>query len=94
MQENRPVVATYTATDLNKAGGKVLDDAATGAVRIRRRGTSYVLMREEHFSRLLARARERQPQSLEDLLRGYDAGKVKSLTRDFLDAPAAGKERI
>jgi len=88
------VVATYTATDLNKAGGKVLDDAAIGAVRIRRRGTNYVLMREEHFSRLLAGAREGQPQSLEDLLRGYDAGKVKSLTRDFLDAPAVGKERI
>ncbi|HEY2621672.1 MAG TPA: hypothetical protein VGI78_30350 [Acetobacteraceae bacterium] len=92
MQETS-VVATYTATDLNKAGGKVLDDAATG-VRIRRRGTSYVLMREEHFSRLLAGAREGRPQSLEDLLRGYDAGKVKSLTRDFLDAPTLGKERL
>lgn len=93
MQETA-VVATYTATDLNKAGGKVLDDAATGAVRIRRRGTSYVLMREEQFSRLLAGAREGRPQSLEDLLRDYDARKVKSLTRHFLEAPPVGKERL
>jgi len=38
--------------------------------------------------------REGLPQSLEDLVRGYDAQKVKALTRDFLDAPAAGKERL
>ena len=38
--------------------------------------------------------REALPQSLEDLVRGYDAQKIKSLTRDFLDAPAAGKERL
>jgi hypothetical protein len=81
MQET-PVVATYSATDLSKAGSKVLAGAATGAVRIRRRGTSYMLMREE------------QPQSLEDLVRGYDANNVKSLTRNFLEAPAAGKEQL
>jgi hypothetical protein len=51
-------------------------------------------MREEHFSRLLTGAREGQPQSLEDLLRGYDAAKIKSLTRDFLDTPAVGKESL
>ncbi len=88
------IVATYTATDLNKAGGKVLDDAASGAVRIRRRGTSFVLMREEYFSRLLAGARDGRPQSLEDLVRDYDAGKIKTVTRAFLDAPATGKERL
>jgi hypothetical protein len=88
------VVATYTATDLNKSGGKVLDDAGNGAVRIRRRGTSYVLMREENLAKLLATAREGQPQSLEELLRGYDAGQVKSLTRGFLDDKPSGKERL
>ncbi|HME22661.1 MAG TPA: hypothetical protein VKI44_15230 [Acetobacteraceae bacterium] len=46
------------------------------------------------FSRLLVGARKGQPQSLEDLLRGYDVTKVKSLTRDFLDTPAVGKERL
>ena len=88
------VVATYTATDLNKSGGKVLDDAGSGAVRIRRRGTSYLLMREDVLAKLLDAARERRPQSLEDLLRDYDATQVKSLTRGFLDAPPTGKERI
>lgn len=86
------VVATYTATDLNKSGGKVLDDAGSGAVRIRRRGTSYVLMREENLTKLLAAALEGTPQSLADLVRGYDAAKVKSLTRNFLDDPPSGKE--
>jgi len=65
-----------------------------GAVRIRRRGTSYVLMREENLAKLLEAARTGRPQSLEELLRGYDAGKVKSLTREFLDDRPAGKERL
>ena len=88
------IVATYTATDLNKSGGKVLDDAGRGAVRIRRRGTSYVVMREETLDSLLAEARDGRPQSLEDLVRDYDSGKLKSLTRGFLDDPPVGKERL
>jgi predicted RNase H-like HicB family nuclease len=32
--------------------------------------------------------------TLEELLRGYDARKIKLLTQDFLDAPVAGKERL
>jgi len=87
-------VATYTAADLNKAGSTVLDDAGHGAVRIRRRGTSYVLIREEALYGLPAAARDGRPQSLEDLLRGYDAGKVKSLTRGLLDDAPVGKERL
>jgi len=88
------VVATYTATDLNKAGGKVLDDAGHGSVRITRRGTSFVLMREDALDSLLTAARDGRPQSLEDLVRGYDLGKVKSLTRLFLEDPPVGKERL
>jgi len=88
------IITTYTATDLNKAGGKVLDDAARGTVRIRRRGTSYVVMREETLDLLLATARDGRPQSLEDLVRGYDPKKLKSLTRSFLDDPPSGKERL
>jgi hypothetical protein len=88
------VVATYTATDLNKSGGKVLDDAGRGTVRIRRRGNSYVLMREDTLDGLLAAARDGRPQSLADLVRGYNAGKVKSLTRGFLDDEPVGKEQL
>ncbi len=88
------IVATYTATELNKSGGKILDDAGLGTVRIKRRGASYVLMREEHLAGLLQAARDGRPQSLEDLLRGYDAEKIKAVTRDFLDDPPRGKERV
>jgi len=88
------VVATYTATDLNKSGGKVLDDAGRGTVRIRRRGNSYLLMREDTLDGLLAAARDGRPQSLADLVRGYDASKVKSLTSGFLKDAPLGKERL
>jgi hypothetical protein len=88
------IVTTYTATDLNKAGGRVLDNAGHGTVRIKRRGTSYVLMREDNLDSLLTAARDGRPQSLEDLVRGYDAGRIKALTRCFLDDAPVGKERL
>jgi hypothetical protein len=86
------VVAPYTATELNKTGGKILDDAGSGTVRIKRRGVSYVLMREKALAGLLQAARNGRSQSLEDLLHGYDAEKIKSATRGFLDGPPHGKE--
>jgi len=88
------IVATYTATELNKTGGKILDDAGSGTVRIKRRGVSYVLMREEHLADLIQAARDGRPQSLEDLLQGYEAKKVKAATRGFLDDPPRGKESL
>jgi len=90
----REYVASYTATDLNKAAGRVLDDASRGMVEIKRRGIEYVILRRNRLDELLGDAREDRPRSLSDLLRGYDAQKVKSLTQEFLNAPPAGKERI
>jgi hypothetical protein len=87
-------VATYTATDLNKAGGKVLDDAGRGPVEITRRDTRYVLLRRETLDAMLRDAREDRPASLDDLLREYEPEKVKSLTRGFLDDAPAGRERL
>ena len=84
----------FSATDLNKSGGKLLDTALSGAVRITRREQRFVLMREETLMGLLEEARDDRPKSLEDLLRDYDADKVKSLTRGFLDDAPAGKELI
>jgi hypothetical protein len=86
------IVATYTATELNKTGGKILDDARSGTVRIKRRGVSYVLMREEHLVGLLQAARDGRPESLEDLLRDYDSEKIKAATRGFLNDTPRGKE--
>jgi hypothetical protein len=87
-------IAAYTATDLNKAGGKVLDHASQGAVEITRRSARFVLMREDHLARLLDAARTGRPQSLADLLRDYDVAKVKSLTRSFTDDKPAGRELL
>jgi hypothetical protein len=85
-------VAEYSATDLNKAGGKVLDQAGHGAVRITRRSTGFVLMREDYLEGLLEKAKTGQPQHLADLLRDYDAAKIRALARSFVEDPAAGKE--
>jgi len=85
---------TFSATDLNKSGGKLLDTALKGAVRITRRDQRFVLMREETLAELLDDARDVRPKSLDDLLRGYDADKIKKLTRGFLDDLPTGKERI
>ena len=43
---------------------------------------------------MLEDARDDPPKSLEDLLRGYDADKIKRLTREFLDDAPAGQELI
>ncbi len=73
--------ASYSATDLNKSGGKLLDAASRGAVRITRRQQRFVLICEEALVDLLEEARDDRPRSLEDLLRDYDAKKIKKLTR-------------
>ena len=86
--------ASYSATDLNKSGGKLLDAASRGAVRITRRQQRFVLIREEALVDLLEEARDDRPRSLEDLLRDYDAKKIKKLTRRFLDDAAKGEELI
>ena len=93
----RPAFATssYSTTEINKSGAKVYDDAwASGSVEITRRGQKFVLLRQDVLQRLIAEAASHRPQTLDDLLRDYDAGKIKALTRAFLDAPPQGKERI
>jgi hypothetical protein len=94
---DRPVLrfaAIYSATDLNKSGGKLLDSALEGAIEITRREQSFVLIRRDQLLRLLEEARDDRPKSLDDLLRGYDAGKINKLTRGFLDDEPSGKELI
>jgi hypothetical protein len=87
-------IAVYSATDLRDASGKVLDHAAHGPVMIVRRSARFVLMREDRLERLLATARTDPPQDLADLLRNYDAAKIRSLTQWFVnDAPAGNTKR-
>jgi hypothetical protein len=86
--------AHFSATELNKSGGKALDTALDGAVQITRREQRFVLIREEALAALIEEEREARPQTLEDLLQDYDAEKIKSLARGFMDHAPAGKERI
>ena len=89
-----PCAASYSATDLNKCGGQILDAATTGAVRISRRGQDFILMRSDQLTGLLEAARDGRPQSLDDLLRDYDAAKIRGLTAGFLEDAPAGKEHL
>ncbi|MBF0304367.1 MAG: hypothetical protein HQL41_01765 [Alphaproteobacteria bacterium] len=45
-------------------------------------------------NRLIDEARKDHPQSLDDLLRDYDAEKIKTLTGDLAAEPPTGKELI
>jgi hypothetical protein len=85
---------SFSATDLNKSGGKLLDSALEGPVRITRRDQRFVLIREDEFLGMIDEARDGRPKSLEDLLRDYDAEKIRKLTRPFLEDKPKGKELI
>jgi hypothetical protein len=86
---------TYSTTDVNKAGARVYDDAwVKGGVQITRRGQRFVLLRQDYLTKLIEDAHDDRPKSLDDLLRDYDADKVKKLTAVFTDEPPAGKEVI
>lgn len=86
-------VADFTASDL-KTSGPVLDAAAQGVVRIRRRGQTFVLMSEARLDEIVAEASDPRPKTLADLVEGYDADDAKSRLRGwFADGPV-GKEGI
>jgi hypothetical protein len=91
---NDPVFdTTYSTTDVNKSGARVYDDAwVKGGVQITRRGQNFVLLRQDYLTRLIEEARDNRPKSLDDLLRDYDADKVKTLTAVFTDEPPTGQE--
>jgi hypothetical protein len=87
--------ASYRATDMNKAGGQILDMAAAkGAVAINRRGQEFVLMLASDLTKMLDDAREDRPQTLDDLLRDYDREKIGRLTAGFLNDAPTGKESL
>jgi hypothetical protein len=91
-----PVFDTsYSTTEINKSSSRVYDDAwVKGGVEITRRGQRFVLLRQDYLNRLIEAARDGRPQSLDDLLRDYDADKIRTLTGDFEAEPPAGKELI
>ena len=86
---------SFSATDVNKAGSRVYDDAwVKGGVEITRRGQRFVLLRQDYLAKLIEEASDDKPRCLDDLLRDYDREKINALTADFAEAPPSGKEII
>lgn len=86
------IVADVSSTDLNKTSGKVLDKAVLGPVRISRRNQRFVVLREETLEDMLNAARTNRPQSLEDMLQGYDKDAARREAGSLLSAPPVGRE--
>jgi 1-deoxy-D-xylulose 5-phosphate reductoisomerase len=71
--------AEFTASDL-KRGGSVLEAANEGkVVRIMRRDTGFLLIREDHVMTLVAELLDTTPRSLEQMLEGFTAEDAASL---------------
>jgi hypothetical protein len=89
--------AEFTASDL-KRGGAVLEAASDGkVVRIKRRDTRFLLIREDHLMALVAELTDTTPKSLEQMLEGFTAEDATSLRERMTawraDEPV-GKELI
>jgi hypothetical protein len=78
-QTNVRPKAEFMASDL-KRGGAVLEAASDGkVVRIFRRNTGFLLIREDHLMTLVAELTDTTPKSLEQLLDGFTADDARSL---------------
>lgn len=92
----RPAVE-FSASDL-KRGGAVLEAASThNFVRITRRGTSFLLLREDRALQFAAEITDDTPQSLEDMLSGFtpeDAADLRARMAGWRADGPQGKERL
>jgi hypothetical protein len=86
-------IGTFTASDL-KQSGPILDAAAQGVVRIKRRGEAFLVLREAQFDMLIAEAADPRPKNLADLLVDYDADEIKARLSWWLTDGPAGKELL
>lgn len=84
-------IASFTASDL-KQSGPILDAAAQGMVRIKRRGETFLLLREAQFDRSIREAANPHPKNISDLLTNYDADDVKIRLSSWNADAAAGKQ--
>jgi hypothetical protein len=89
--------AEFTASDL-KRGGAVLEAANDGrVVRIMRRDTGFLLIREDHVMEFVAALTDTTPKSLEQMLEGFSSEDAVSL-RERMTAwradEAVGKELL
>jgi hypothetical protein len=86
-------ISNFTASDL-KQPGPILDAAAQGVVRIKRRGEAFLLLRESQFETLMAEAADSRPKTLADLLVDYNAEEVKARLSSWLADAPVGKELL
>jgi hypothetical protein len=104
MREIQPIAGTrlrpgaeYSASDLKNAGS-VLDavDAAK-LVRITRRNTRFLLIREDRVTEFLADLTDRTPRTLEEMLEGFtpeDADDLRTRTAVWNADKPIGKELL
>lgn len=83
----------FTTTMVNKAPAKVWDTAwKDGAVEVDRRDQRFVVMRMDVLEKALQEARSNRPQTLEDMLTGYDRENINTRTSAFMNDAPKGKE--
>lgn len=71
----------FSASDL-KNHGRVLDAADKGeAIRIMRRQTPYILVREDSIAELATRISEKAPRSLAEMLAGFTPQDAEEMRR-------------
>jgi len=85
----------FTTTAINKSPARVWDAAwKAGVVEVDRRDQRFVVMRLDILAKALDDARHNRPQSLNDMLVGYDRDAAKKDTAWFSDDEPTGKERL
>lgn len=85
----------FTTTAINKSPARVWDAAwKAGAVEVDRRDQRFVVMRIDILAKALDDARYNRPQSLEDMLSGYDHETAKEGAAWFLNDEPKGRERL
>jgi hypothetical protein len=87
------MTAEFTASDL-KQSGPILDAAAQGIVRIKRRGEVFLLLKQARFEELMAEAADPRPKTLADLLVDYNAEDVKARLSGWLGDAPVGNEAL
>lgn len=85
----------FTTTTVNKFPARVWDAAwKAGAVEVGRRDQRFVVMRLDYLAKIIDDARHNRPQSLEDMLSGYNRDAAKEDTAWFLNDDPKGGELI
>jgi hypothetical protein len=104
MSEAQPIAGTrlrpgaeYSASDLKNAGS-VLDAVDTAKlVRITRRNTRFLLIREDRVMEFVAELTDRTPKTLEEMLEGFtpeDAADLRKRTAAWNADKPVGQERL